>query len=316
MTENVHNDVLVISNTQGGSSTFQRKKAAERLLSTITTKVNGSGGNVELEKLWTECLSSPLIALVSDQTERCRVIALSILKLLVEHIHNVVQTQLAQLLQSCEIQLGKEEVEEVRVDIVALIDIVVTSCSDVIVSQHCERLVAILRLALTDKNHHQIEQTCNVITHLAQKIPTRMILFTGSLNASLIRHLPDRHQRIRSASLLALTEFVSCGAVKVVDNIAEQLYLLAIDHSPSVRITLSKCIARWLTSDVRLSIREHKPLLNMCLLSLLASNVPDVIVSAQESLLIISSTYFASKMGDTHNPLPPCATNNNPGTDR
>ncbi|EFA81065.1 hypothetical protein PPL_05901 [Heterostelium album PN500] len=293
----INSDVNILC--KEGGSTFQRKKAIERLQKSIVDNAdlytNDRSHQIEL----IECLSSCLLTLLQDGLERSRMFSISMMT------HLAVSTEPGlfvttmfdrRLLLQLDNQLAKEEVEEVRINIIELIDTLITknnnnnnnnnnSIDQQLLSAYCEQFVVIFKRALTDRNHQQIELTTATIIHLTEKIPTRMLLYTGQLVPSLINNLADRHQKIRSLSLQALTVFVSkCGAIKMIDAIEQHLTALAIDHSPAVRNTLATSLQHWMCSDVRSSFRQHNALLLNCLLSLCASDIPNVLESSHQSL--------------------------------
>eukprot|EP01133_Synstelium_polycarpum_P015333 gene15333-18172_t len=241
----------------------------------------------------TSCPNGPHLVL-SDQVERCRVLSLSILT-----DHTSLSTYplcLPLLIQALEQRLPVEEVEELRLSIISLVSSIIDSTPADTTAQYTEKYINLFKLALKDKNHQQVEQSSKAIIQLSQKMPTRMAYYAGGITASLVASLADRHQRIRSISLEALSALVLAGATRIIETLqGGPMSLLAVDHSPKVRMTLCESIGEWYTHVPTMLNSGASPITLITLLSIATTDIPDVRLSAKNAISKAATAYYSAK---------------------
>ncbi|EGG13814.1 hypothetical protein DFA_11575 [Cavenderia fasciculata] len=293
------------------TSSFQRKKALEQLVKYLDDTYFVASAAAETRTIENDKKIIHLaINTLDDQIERCRTISLNIL---IKHYQSLFKdgNDISLLAEKLEYRMINEETEELRMEIMKLVNAIIvgsgTGCttetpntSSELLLKYCEKFMTMIKIGLGDRNYEQVD-LCSLA------VPTRASLFSMVVIPLLIRNLGDRHQKVRSSSIYALTALIECGASKCVETIispntnnhnsSNLLPVLSNDHAPNVRLALANSLAVWSIH----SPKTNTPVIVYTLLSLMSSDIPLVIGAAKKALDTISNNYYQLKEMQTGN---------------
>ncbi|KAF2068681.1 hypothetical protein CYY_009994 [Polysphondylium violaceum] len=271
------------------TSLFSKKKAVEKFNNSFINNVSKFDNN----DIFMNHLFEPLNNLTLDSLEKCRTISLELLLLSSNNLKSF-PTCINRLLFTLETISKTEQVEELQILNIKLLDKIIEIGSVESISTITDRIVNIFKNTLSKNIPELKESTLKSISKLSEKVPNRIKYYSSELISKLIECLGDRHQRVRSESLYALSSLVNSGSIKIIDTLEDHLVLLANDQSSLVKITCCKCIQSWIT-NIGQPIRQYYHFLLFNLISLSTS---DILPIKQEAINALNSLNKSSS-GDS-----------------
>ncbi|KAM6079460.1 dynein axonemal assembly factor 5 isoform 1-T1 [Theristicus caerulescens] len=186
--------------------------------------------------------------LVGDAAERCRELALQLLRHGLSHGDRpgealpVLLPALAQRL--CPPQ-GFEPSEELRLGLVQLLSLLLQRCG-ASVAPYLTDVIRILQATLLDHYAEVRRESCRCAVACAQAMPEHFHMQSESLIKPLMQTISHQHYRVRVDVIQATGAVIQFGNGKSVDDVLSHLAQRLFDEIPKVRHAVTTVIGEWL----------------------------------------------------------------------
>ncbi|XP_074961098.1 dynein axonemal assembly factor 5 [Phalacrocorax aristotelis] len=186
--------------------------------------------------------------LAGDAAERCRELALQLLRHGISHGDRpgealpVLLPALAQRL--CPPQ-GFEPSEELRLGLVQLLSLLLQRCGASL-APHLTDVIRILQATLLDHYAEVRRESCRCAVACAQAMPEHFHMQSESLIKPLMQTISHQHYRVRVDVIQATGAVIQFGNGKSVDDVLSHLAQRLFDEIPKVRHAVTTVIGEWL----------------------------------------------------------------------
>eukprot|EP00964_Phaeocystis_antarctica_P091240 scaffold58483_cov66-Phaeocystis_antarctica.AAC.4 len=287
----------------------QDRKTRQRALQKLSALADGP--QPELDEAWEQALRVPLLKLFSDTVEKNRELAIGLATQLVPVLGpGMLRDSLPYLLPVLVARLATnpvaEEGEELRLQLLQLLQLVLKQASGEPLAPHLPELVAVLSASYSDPFPDSKKAACAVTKALAEQLPTYIETHCAALVKALQPMLGHQHSRVRSLATEALVALLLCEASSLPEvrpgmpnahpdptarhsgtgltPVGPQLALLASDRSPAVREQAVHSITQLLARMDAHAQQGHSARLLPLLLGALSDEVESIANLALGSL--------------------------------
>uniref|UniRef100_A0A3Q2XHN2 Dynein axonemal assembly factor 5 n=1 Tax=Hippocampus comes TaxID=109280 RepID=A0A3Q2XHN2_HIPCM len=259
-------------NCLGEANKSTRKRALECIKrETVDKKLSG----VVLQELFSALLK-PLLKCLSDPTERCREIAITLISEFVRCVPEP-QESLPYLMPCLAQRFGEKEIlepaEELRLSATEMLTLTVEVCGKQL-APYLNEMINILQRTLVDPFPDVKRESCKCTVNLANSLPEHFHMQAESLVKPLMQTIAHQHSKVRASVIEAAGAVILHGTGKNVDDVLSHLAQRLFDDSPQVRKAVTVVVGDWL-----LNLRDrysyfHK--LTPLLLSGLTDEIPEI----------------------------------------
>ncbi|KAG0623087.1 hypothetical protein M758_3G148000 [Ceratodon purpureus] len=210
-----------------------------------------------LQAAWDDTILEKALRCVSDPTEKCRELAIQLIRGVAKALTEVDCTLKETILVMAE-RMGQvpvlEDSEEMRLQLLSLLnDVLLPECELLTLQNIIDPLHRIVTVTLNDHFHEVKKSACSVLVTTANRNPNAFGNKTGVLLKALVPCLSHSHSRVRIAVFQAIDAMVRCGltAPLVAQQLVPGIKSLAFDHSTAVRELFFSSVANWLNYNSR-----------------------------------------------------------------
>jgi dynein assembly factor 5 len=260
-----------------------------------------------LERLYTEELRGPLLRVLSDSVEKCRLDALNVVMNLSDFLdckgslHVFVPVAHERLTSAKD----SEAAEEIRLALLQVIGKLLVK-EGASFYHSLDGLVDILAKSLADLFPDLKKECCTCITQLVllikdcDEVPTaKKEKAFAALTVPLGANLKHQHSRVRLSALQSLGSIVVSSGSDLLECVAELLPLLSglsLDRAPLIRQALAEQMYIWLSTLTTPSKKNHGDLL-LNLMSCTADDTDAVHNTAVEALDKLAVQFYVESEG-------------------
>jgi hypothetical protein len=234
-----------------------RREALKKLERAFVSKRTAS---VEIiGQVFVQNAHKPLLKGLSDSIEKCRELALQILKELVNvlperDLLDVLALLLAAIVQRFKIIPFPEQAEEIRLELLELLRAIVKRLASHL-GVYSHDLLDALAKAMTDPSPETKRVGCELVADLVAALPTQRLASaagTKSLLQSLLMNLTHQRWKVRKATVEALRELVSDPELlgTYLEDVLPTVSKLLNDEHIQVRQALAKTLHMWLLRGI------------------------------------------------------------------
>jgi dynein assembly factor 5 len=260
-----------------------------------------------LERCYTEELRGPLLRVLSDPVEKCRLDALNVVVALTGFLdcqgslHVFVPVAHERLTSAKD----SEASEEIRLMLLQVLGTLLPK-EGASFYHSLDGLVEILAKALADPFPDLKKECCQCVTQLVQlikdcdEVPTKnKEKAFAALTVPLGANLKHQHSRVRLSALQSLGAIVVSSGPDLLESTVELLPLLSslsLDRAPLIRQALAEQMYVWLSTLTTPSKRNHGELL-LNLMSCTADETEAVHNTAVEALEKLAVQFYVEEEG-------------------
>ncbi|EDV28055.1 uncharacterized protein TRIADDRAFT_53253 [Trichoplax adhaerens] len=225
-----------------------RKRAIEKI-SSETVGRRDQLNQDELQDLF-KAIIKPLLKRFSDPVEKCRQLSIKLTSSFLSKVKNYGDI-LPYLIPCVRSRLATPEIvepsEEIRLQLMKLLLNLCNWCSSNDLAVYLDDYVAIIQRCIVDPFPDAKKESCNCIIAYANLIPSEKFqLQSESLIKPLTVSLAHQHSKVRIVCLKAIGVTLQKGSISPLNDILPSLAQRMLDHSPSVRSTLTEILANWM----------------------------------------------------------------------
>jgi dynein assembly factor 5 len=235
-----------------------RREALKKLERAFVSKRTAS---VEvIGQVFVQNAHKPLLKCLSDSIEKCRELALQILKEFVKVLSerdllDVLALLLAAIVQRFKTLPFPEESEEIRLELLELLRAIVRRLASHL-GVYSHDLLDALAKAMTDPSPETKRVGCELVADLVAALPSHRLVSaagTKSLLSSLLQNLTHQRWKVRKATIEALRELVSDPELlgTYLEDIVPIVSKLLADEHTQVRLALAKTLHLWLLRGIK-----------------------------------------------------------------
>merc|ERR1719183_85036 len=256
--EQFHHTVIRDINALSEKDRNVRREALKRLEKAFVSKRTAS---VEvIGQVFVQNAHKPLLKCLSDSIEKCRELALGILKELVNvlperDLLDVLALLLAAIVQRFKTIPFPEQAEEIRLELLELLRAIVRRLASHL-GVYSHDLLDALAKAMTDPSPETKRVGCELVADLVAALPSHRLVSaagTKSLLSSLLQNLTHQRWKVRKATIEALRELVSDPELlgTYLEDIVPIVSKLLADEHTQVRLALAKTLHLWLLRGIK-----------------------------------------------------------------
>uniref|UniRef100_A0A670YBA6 Dynein axonemal assembly factor 5 n=1 Tax=Pseudonaja textilis TaxID=8673 RepID=A0A670YBA6_PSETE len=188
--------------------------------------------------------------LAGDPAERCRELALELLRLGLgqgAHPSEALPVLMPALAQRLGLPQGPGEAcEELRLGLLQLLTELLRRCDRRALAPFLPEAVGILRAALLDPFPPAKREGCQAAAAAAYALPDHFHLQSESLINPLMQAISHQHYKVRVAVIHATGSVIQFGNVKSLDDVLSHLAQRCFDDIPQVREAVISVVGEWL----------------------------------------------------------------------
>ncbi|XP_058013796.1 dynein axonemal assembly factor 5 [Ahaetulla prasina] len=188
--------------------------------------------------------------LTGDPAERCRELALELLRLgLAQGAHpaEALPVLMPALAQRLGLPQGPGEAcEELRLGLLQLLTELLRRCDRRALAPFLPEAVGVLRAALLDPFPPAKREGCQAASAAAAALPDHFHLQSESLINPLMQAISHQHYKVRVAVIHATGSVIQFGNVKSLDDVLSHLAQRCFDDIPQVREAVISVVGEWL----------------------------------------------------------------------
>eukprot|EP00930_Biecheleria_cincta_P036302 TRINITY_DN24905_c0_g1_i1.p1 TRINITY_DN24905_c0_g1~~TRINITY_DN24905_c0_g1_i1.p1 ORF type:complete len:945 (-),score=179.29 TRINITY_DN24905_c0_g1_i1:397-3231(-) len=239
-----------------------RRGAIVKLEKTLLT--SGKAPAEFVRRVFLQELHKPLFRMYADQGEKCRELSVSMTSrfadiIPVEDLENMLPLLLAALLGRLRSVPFPEQSEELRLEVLRLINHLFEVCKERL-DPFASDILDALSKALTDTCPDAKKECCDITKKVSQCLnPERVSRAGGPLVGALLSNLRHQQWKVRRATLDSLGSFLLHEATMLdhLEDVLPHLNTLLSDRTPGVRQCLAEVVERWILKGLTFK----KPLL-------------------------------------------------------
>ncbi|XP_005997023.1 dynein axonemal assembly factor 5 [Latimeria chalumnae] len=227
----------------GNKST--RRRALEAIRRETVEKALSSA---VLQEIFCGLLLKPLLRCLLDPGEKCRELAVQLLRQFVSSVPQP-EEALPYLLPALSQRLGGLEIaepaEELRLALVELLVLAVEVCGRHL-APYLEEMVKVLLRTIVDPFSDVKRESCRCAADYAKCIPEHFHMQSESLIKPLMKSISHQHSKVRVAVIQATGTVIQYGNGKSVDDVLSHFAQRLFDNAPQVRRAVTDVVGNWL----------------------------------------------------------------------
>uniref|UniRef100_A0A5F8H8Q7 Dynein axonemal assembly factor 5 n=1 Tax=Monodelphis domestica TaxID=13616 RepID=A0A5F8H8Q7_MONDO len=207
--------------------------------------------SADFQELFGRLLLPRLLRCLGDPAEKCRALAVQLLRLGLSHGARP-QDTLPQLIPALTQRLAGlgsgqlvEPCEELRLALVELLSLVVQLCGRSL-APYLDEMVRILQKTIVDPFPDVKRESCKLAGDYAQSIPDHFHMQSESLIAPLMQTISHQHSKVRVAVIQATGLVIQFGNAKSVDDVISHFAQRLFDDVSQVRYAVTSVVGNWL----------------------------------------------------------------------
>ncbi|XP_075244833.1 dynein axonemal assembly factor 5-like [Convolutriloba macropyga] len=233
-------------NTLGSENKVVRRKALEQIRKETVAK------SPPLEKDELQTISVEVhrnvLSCLSDESEKCREIALDVMKDFLVMVPNPLVLLPASMPVFVD-RLGQQELteesEEIRLTLVQTLSVVIDLTREGVV-QFLYDFIKILQQTIKDAFAEVKKESCKCASLLAKTIPAYFHQHSENLINPLLTQISHQHSKVRVAVISCLGDVIRYGNNKSVEDVISHFAQRVFDPIPAVRLALTNVMGDWL----------------------------------------------------------------------
>jgi len=243
-------------NCLGENDRVVRRNALVKLEKTVRAQRKVSDDIIL--RAFLEELHKPLLRLLADPGEKCRELSLDLLgdfiaQLSYDQLSDLLPLLLAAVLGRIRALPFPEQSEEIRLEILTLIETIFNTAKELIIP-FTHDIVDALAKALTDNCPDAKKKCCALVTRITTITdPARLANCAAPLVHSLVQTLRHQHWKVRKCALESLKDLLcSVETFELLGDLIPHLAPILTDRTPQIRLCLSQCLHTWLLRGMAL----------------------------------------------------------------
>ncbi|XP_072168625.1 dynein axonemal assembly factor 5-like [Diadema setosum] len=202
----------------------------------------------------------PLLKCFGDPVDKCRELSVQLIHDFVETIPRPAEI-LPYLIPTIVTRLGNQEItesaEELRLALVELMIKLVELTGDRL-APFLDDYVRVLQRTIVDPFSDVRRASCTCTCKLARSIPQHFHLQSESLISPLLQTISHQHSKVRVQVIYTIGDVLQYGNHKPMDKVISHLAQRLFDHTPQVRLAVTKVVGGWLLDFVDRYSFHHK----------------------------------------------------------
>jgi dynein assembly factor 5 len=194
-------------------------------------------------------LLKALLPVLVDSMEKCRDIAVDIIRLL--HSKCTINDDLISIvIMHLKSRLGQKDIvetsEELRFKFYELVYEIIDKSSKSLLNMHLDELISILINSFMDNYAEVKKKGCQSSRLLAKKLNTMFHKQSESLIKPLLHNITHQHSRVRKDIVECIGDVILYGNNKSVDDVLIHLSQRLFDQAYQVRLSVVQVVGMWL----------------------------------------------------------------------